>query len=273
MNMITVLGASGFIGSHLVERLRELNLNCYCPDRNEDLSSKNLGKVIYCIGLTADFRSRPFDTVTAHVCKLVEILQECRFDSLLYLSSTRLYKSIQGTAKEEDEIRVNPLDDNELYNISKAMGESLTLACGKKARIARISNVYGNDFSSNNFLSAVIKEALHTKKVMLRTSFESAKDYISVDDVVDILIRIATQGRHRVYNLASGTNVSNLELMKRIGDITGCQFTVAPNAETMTFPKISIQRIKEEFNFVPPNVLNDIAKLVEVYRTQEGLQK
>ena len=76
MNVFTVLGACGFIGSHLAERLREANVKPSCPSRDEDLSGKNLGKVIFCIGLTGDFRARPFDTVTAHVCRLVEILQQ-----------------------------------------------------------------------------------------------------------------------------------------------------------------------------------------------------
>jgi len=118
MNTITVLGSSGFIGSHLVNKLRELNVSYYCPSREEDLTKKNLGDVIYCIGLTADFRSRPFDTVTAHVCKLLTILQECRFDSLLYLSSTRLYmyESILTRAKEESGIITNSMRVSDLYN-------------------------------------------------------------------------------------------------------------------------------------------------------------
>lgn len=264
---ITILGASGFIGSHLVTQLREEQINYWAPDRDDfAIYKRHLGHVIYCIGLTADFRSRPFDTVVAHVCKLLKILQDCRFDSLLYLSSTRLYKSTIGIAKEEDEIRVNPLSFDDLYNISKAMGESLSLACEKKTRIVRISNVYGGDFASNNFLSAVIKEAILTKRVILRTSLQSAKDYISINDVVDMLIKIATNGRHQIYNLASGTNVSNIELMEKISNQTGCQVEVAPDALTIIFPKISIQRIREEFNFTPSNVLDDIDKLVETYR-------
>ncbi len=273
MSMITVLGSSGFIGSHLVKKLRERNQSCYCPSRIKDLSKKDLGDVIYCIGVTADFRSRPFETVTAHVCKLLKILQECTFDSLIYLSSTRLYKSTLKIAEEQDEIRVKPMNFSDLYNISKAMGESLTAACDRKTRIVRISNVYGDDFASNNFLSAVIKKAVSTKRVTLKTSLKSAKDYINVDDVVDILIQIATGSRHQIYNLASGKNVSNLELMEKVSSLTDCQVEVAPDAQTIIFPKISIQRIIEEFNFSPSNLLDDIDELVEAYKIHEGLQR
>src|SRR5437764_55398 len=130
--MITVLGASGFIGSHLVKRLGELEIECFAPRRDEKLSTKNLGDIIYCIGLTADFRSRPFDTVNAHVCKLLEVLRDSTFDSLLYVSSTRLYGTHLQTAREEDSLQFAPLDPTDIFSLSKAMGESLSFASGKK---------------------------------------------------------------------------------------------------------------------------------------------
>src|SRR5688500_5975918 len=89
--MITVLGASGFIGSRLVSQLAATGAEYQAVGRNEALPAGPLGHVIYCIGLTADFRSRPLNTVEAHVCKLLEVLRKCDFESLLYLSSTRLY--------------------------------------------------------------------------------------------------------------------------------------------------------------------------------------
>jgi hypothetical protein len=113
--MITVLGASGFIGSHLVKRLEERGIPCNAPGRDQTISTGNAGDVIYCIGLTSDFRSRPFDTVRAHVCKLLEVLQDWEFDSLLYVSSTRLYRSDMPEAREEDSFQFNSLNPSDLY--------------------------------------------------------------------------------------------------------------------------------------------------------------
>ena len=268
--MITVLGASGFIGQRLNARLEELKLERYAPARDEKVAGKKLGDVIYCIGLTADFRDRPFDTVEAHVCKLVEVLRDSDFDSLLYLSSTRLYQTEDSTS-EENALRVEPLNHSDLYNISKAMGESLALNCGRKTRVARISNTYGSDFASVNFLSTLIRDAVNKQKLVLQTSAASAKDYVSVSDVVDGLINIATKGRQRIYNLASGINVSNGELVASLRALTGCEVEFSPGAPTSSFPQINIERMQNEFNYTPSQVLNDMAHLVNLYRDNEGI--
>jgi nucleoside-diphosphate-sugar epimerase len=269
--MITILGASGFIGQRLNERLGELNLERYAPDRAEDLAGKHLGDVIYCIGLTADFRSRPFDTVEAHVCKLLQVLRNSSFDSLLYLSSTRLYGTHGESTTEERALRIEPLSQSDLYNASKAMGESLALNSGGKVRIARISNVYGGDFASANFLTTIIRDAVSKKKIVLQTSDASEKDYISVDDVVAGLIKIATGGRERIYNLASGSNTSNGQLVESLRSLTGCAVEVLPGAPTVSFPPIDIDRMRSEFNFKPAHVLDDLAGLVSMYKENEGI--
>jgi nucleoside-diphosphate-sugar epimerase len=268
--MITVLGASGFIGSHLVRRLEELGMPFDAPRRDQTIFNGNAGHLIYCIGLTADFRSRPFDTARAHVCKLLEVLQEVEFDSLLYLSSTRLYGAGMSEAREEDSFRFNSLNPGDLYNISKAMGESLSLACGKNTRVVRLSNVYGDDLTSDNFLPSVIKEALSEGNVILRTSADSTKDYVNIRDVVDGLINIATKGKQTIYNLASGVNVTNQQLMDRISQLTGCSVEFEQEAPAIRFPPINIDRMRTEFEFQPSNVLADIPTLLESYGGRGG---
>ncbi len=264
--MITVLGASGFIGSHLVTRLQQQEITHSAPGRGENLTGMNLGDVIYCIGLTADFRARPLDTVQAHVCHLLEVIRFCKFDSLLYLSSTRLYHRGKSPAQEEDALQVTPSDPSDLYNISKAMGEALVHSCERKVRIARISNVYGgNFFSSDNFLNSIIRAALSENKVVLHTALDSEKDYVYIDDVIDVLLKIATRGTRAVYNVASGTNVTNHELMDTIRRLTGCAVEATSDAETIKFPHISIERIMSEFSFAPSPMLQNLKGVIGLY--------
>ena len=81
--MITVLGASGFIGSQLVKALEAGGWDYQAVGRTDTLPNKNLGNVIYCIGVTADFRWRLLDAVEAHVCYLLEVIRNQQFESLL----------------------------------------------------------------------------------------------------------------------------------------------------------------------------------------------
>ena len=270
MNLITVLGASGFIGSHLVTTLQARGAEHIALGRADSLPDRNLGDVIFSIGLTADFRAQPLETVEAHVCRLREVLQSCEFDSLTYLSSTRIYGHASETTEETDSLPVNPNEPDELYNISKLMGESLALSSGKNARVVRLSNVYGDDFSSGNFLSTIIGEAISNHRIVLRTAPESAKDYISVDDVVRVLLEIVARGSERVYNVASGENLTNAKLAAAIRKITGCSIEFVPGAPCVTFPQIDIARIRSEFDFAPRALLDDLSNLIASYRAAIG---
>src|SRR5580765_2879226 len=117
--MITVIGASGLIGGSLCQRLRERSIEYYAPDRSAALTERGLGQVIYCAGVTADFRNRIFDTVDAHVCSLLTLLKYSEFDALVYVSSTRLYGARPGLASESDGLSANPQLPDHVYNISK----------------------------------------------------------------------------------------------------------------------------------------------------------
>ncbi|HSK62685.1 MAG TPA: NAD(P)-dependent oxidoreductase [Pyrinomonadaceae bacterium] len=267
--MITILGASGFIGSHLADKLGQLHFDVHAIRRGEPIPQRNLGDVIYCIGVTADFRSRTFATVESHVCALLDVARTCNFESLLYLSSTRLYAGNDSTA-EEQPLRVRPHNPDDLYNISKAMGESIALNCGRPARVARIANVYGPDFTSANFLPSILKQAASGETIVLQTAPESAKDYISVADVVDGLIQIATKGQQQIYNLASGVNVSHREIAETLQRSTGCAVEFATAAPEIKSPPINIDRMRSEFNFAAASILDDLPQLVQLYRANRS---
>ena len=103
----TVFGATGFIGANLVAHLSRRGHEVRCPKRDLPIEAgDHLGHVIYAIGLTANFRSRPYETVEAHVGLLSRLLQTSCFDSWLYLSSTRVYAGLLGASKVDEEVRI-----------------------------------------------------------------------------------------------------------------------------------------------------------------------
>ena len=166
----TVFGGSGFIGRQLVDYLEEHGHQVFAIRRGViPDSNRELGHVIYAIGLTGDFRSRPFDTVEAHVCQLSKLLRVCNFESWLYLSSTRIYSGLPSGIIATEEIAVPMMTNaDNLYDLSKMLGESLCITQeAKNVRVARLSNVYGRGQSTQTFLGSILNELRMTNTVII----------------------------------------------------------------------------------------------------------
>lgn len=249
MTQCTVLGASGYIGRRLVAYLRAQGHAVWAPGRGETgVFAKDLGHVFYCAGLTGNFRERPFETMQAHAGFLADVLQRARFESLLYLSSTRVYMGAQRT-DEEVPLQVVPHDPSYLYNLSKLAGEALCHSCGRsQVRVARLSNVVGPGMSpqSGNLVADLVQQA-RAGHIVLRTAAQSAKDYVHVDDVVDWLARIALHGRFSTYNVASGLQTTHAEWLELLGARFGASAEVLADAPMQSFPAIDVERLKAEF--------------------------
>ena len=266
----TILGASGFIGSNIVAYLKQKNYTCFCPPRDYVFQKKEpLGHLIYCIGLTSDFRQKPFETIEAHVCKLNNILQTVKYDSFLYLSSTRVYSGVTEGLENKD-LQVNPHDFSDLYNISKIMGESICLLVDNPmVRVVRLSNVVGEDFSSGNFLFSLIKDAVEKKLVTLYQPMNIERDFILIDDVLDQIEKIVMKGQKRMYNLAAGKNISNKDILTELERITGCVIEAGKVKERLVFPRIDTTNLKKEFSFNPRDVFSQIKYLISNYQKQK----
>ncbi len=259
----TIFGANGFIGSNLIKHLESQGIKCNVINVNDSKAfNKPLGHIIYAIGITSDFRKKPLETVKAHVCLLEDVLEKARFDSFLYLSSTRVYSNLSST-KEESSLLVEPVKFSDIYNISKIMGESMCFSFdNKNIRVVRLSNVVGNNPDSDDFLPSIIKDAISKKNLILHTSSSSEKDYIHIDDVVKILPKISQMGKHRIYNIASGENTKVKEIIDEIKMITGSEVHYAPDAIEQSFPEINIRRVKEEFDFKPSHFLIKLKDMI-----------
>lgn len=261
MTRITVLGGSGYIGHHLVSHLEALGVEIWAPTRgSEEIFRRDLGHVIYAIGLTADFRSKPFDTVEAHVSYLARVLKHASFRSLLYLSSTRVYSRCQ-IAAEDSPIVVQPGDASDLYNLSKLMGESVALNCGREGvRIARVSNVVGGLEPSDSFLTSLVNEA-RAGEICLQTAASSRKDYLHIDDAVRMLYLLATRGECSIYNVASGVQLTHGEWAQALRKKFGCTVSATNLALDVSFPEIQITRFVEEFSFHPGPAIRAISDI------------
>lgn len=267
----SVFGSNGFIGSNVVQHLIKNNFEYKTPDiKKDNLLNEDLGHVIYCLGITNVLKN-PYRAVDAHVCMLKKILEKGKFDSFLYLSSTRIYNN-NSVTNEETDILVNPLNQNELYNISKILGESICVASGREnVRIVRLSNVTGNNFFSHLFIPSIIRDAVEKNEITLHSTLDSEKDYIHINDVVQLLLEIIIRGKYTTYNIANGINTKSKEILDEISRVTNCKIKVVENGKYSSTPKISIERIREEFDFQPKSIISKLENIIKSY--QEYISK
>jgi len=207
------------------------------------------GPVIYAIGLTADFRSRPHATAEAHIGLLSTVMQRPGVEQLLYLSSTRVY----GRSGSTDETAALPClssDPSDLYNLSKLMGEALVLQDPRPGfKVARLSNVLGPEQPAGTFVGALLAEGAQGGLVTIQQPASTEKDYVALEDVARLLPLIAERGSERIYNLGSGRNTSHSQVAAWLRR-QGLNVRFAPSsaaAPGLSFPTLCIARLAAEF--------------------------
>jgi nucleoside-diphosphate-sugar epimerase len=215
MSAYTVIGATGFIGARVVRRLRAAGAEVYAPARGDPaLFERDLGRVFYCAGLTGDYREKPFEAVEAHVSFLARVLQNARYERLVYLSSTRLYDSLGGgDGMEGAALPLRPSDPGHVYELSKALGENLALnQSGGRGSAARVAYVFDWEPGAAGFLSEWLAAARNGRRIDLDSGPSFARDYIHVDDVADGLKAMLDVDGAGLVNLASGRVLSNRDI-------------------------------------------------------------
>lgn len=264
---VSIAGASGFIGSSLVSELKEAGINPLIIKRN-DLQSKppsgGWGTLIWAAGLTADFRSRPFDTISAHVSDLNNLLRLGKVNRLVYLSSTRVYQRNSNT-DERNSIAVLPTDPSDIYNLSKLLGESLSLSSGiAEVAIARLSNIVGpGEIARKTFLGSICRDA-KKGKINLQSAASSTKDYLWIDDAARILSALALDNFCGIMNVASGRQTTHCEWAESICNETGATLSVSPKAAEISFPKIENSMMLNRYGAPKTVPLSQIKQLFKL---------
>ncbi len=269
----TVLGAEGFIGSNLINHLSKDGSRIYAPKKNtSDLMKVQHGHIIYCIGLTSDFRRRPLDTMQAHVCILRELLERVEFKSLTYLSSTRVYHGSSST-KESDKLSMNPENIEDLYGISKLAGESLCHHSGRQnVKIVRLSNIVGYRKDSDLFIDQLLHEIANHNTLTLKSSLLSRKDYLYIDDAVNAIASLALTNNTGCFNVAYGNNISNQTIIDQLNENFDFKLTIEKNAPVIDFPIINTEKIRKTIHFNPSPFSDYFSEFINCYKERKGIK-
>ncbi|WP_277053986.1 NAD-dependent epimerase/dehydratase family protein [Pseudoalteromonas marina] len=264
MQKVTIIGASGFVGSNLTKFLLSLGYDVYSPSRDELMElNGDLGVVIYSVGYgVCDSLINKAKVIDANITQFVSLLSRCTFSRLIYFSSTRVYLGLNDSASHNS-FKVEIEDCRKLFNLSKLVAEELCLSLDN-AIIVRPSNIYGTALKSPLFLPSIVRNAIKKSHIDMYVTPSYEKDYISVEDVCMLIEKLISTKKlkNKIYNLASGENTTSKSISDVIEAETGAEVLWHDVKNEDYFPVTDIYNIVSEFDFKPKSVLADLKKMI-----------
>ncbi len=257
MRSILVTGGSGFLGSHLCDRLIQRGDEVICVDNFFTGRKANIAHLIghrrfevvrhdivhplyveveqiynlACPASPVAYQYNPIKTIKTSSVGMVNILglaKRCGA-RILQASTSEVYGDPQVHPQTEEYWgHVNPLGPRSCYDEGKRIAESLCmnyrLAHNLEVRIVRIFNTYGPRMDPNDgrVISNFITQALRGEPLTIYGDGQQTRSFCYVDDLIEGMIRIMDQGDDvGPINLGNPNEVTMLELAERVLRVTG----------------------------------------------------
>ncbi|WGD55346.1 NAD-dependent epimerase/dehydratase family protein [Bradyrhizobium sp. CB1650] len=221
-----VTGATGFIGRHLVEKLRRAGNVVHALSRStgfdlvhDELPLDGIDHVYHLAGQTfvPQAWSNPIDFHLVNAHGTVRVLDQCRRNgvSVTYASAYVYGNPATLPIREDADVRLN-----NPYAFSKYAGEE---ACrfysnifNLPVTIFRIFNVFGPGQDDRFLIPMIMRQVRDPKVAIIEVAdLSPRRDYVYVDDVSEALL-LSPRLLGGTYNVGSGRSYSVEELVQKI---------------------------------------------------------
>ena len=286
MTISIVTGGAGFIGSHIVEKLKRLDHMVVVIDNeysdndnfhwrkdtlnvNIDITDyKALKKAFtgadYIFHLAAEARIGPaiknplnaLNINTMGTCNVLQCAREVGAKKVLYSSTSSGYG-----LNEAPNVETQPDDCLNPYSVSKIAGEKLcrmyTDLYGLNTIILRYFNVFGERAPRKGQYAPVtgifLRQKAAGEPLTIVGDGEQRRDYIYVEDVANANVMAAISNPDddaygQVYNVGSGKNYSVNEIASFISDDT---INIPPRIGEARNSLANIDKIQKTFAWKP----------------------
>lgn len=278
MNKILVTGSSGFIGSTLVNRLRDsgyqvTGFNSTHGDialesvfSNYDLSGYKHIFHLAAKTYVPDSWQYPSEFNRTNVLGTSNVLDLCRkFGVRMTYVSAYVYGVPENLPVKESD----PVNPNNPYALSKFLAEKLcefyTNYYNLDVTILRLFNVYGPGQKVHFLIPAVITQLEHDQIVV--QDMEPRRDYVYIDDVVHALCKsMEAPDGYNIYNIGSGYSLSVRDVINNILETAGKDIALHcnENSRSNEIPDVyaSIEKAESELDWIPETSFSEGIKKI-----------
>lgn len=244
VSYILLTGGTGFLGSHILNKLIESNYPVIVLVRK----TSGLEKIAHLSGKYASFvindsgsnMSSLFEqyNINTIIHTATEYGRESSIASILETNVIFPLKLIEEGIKHKLGFFINTdsffskdqnLNSSYLnhYARSKKIFKDLLLDFSKSLNVAslQLEHVYGENDSNRKFFTGLLEKLLSDSKEVDLTSGSQKRDFIYVDDVVDAFLKIlenrSTLNGFNEFEVGTGSSVSVREFVEEIARISG----------------------------------------------------
>ena len=232
---LSIIGGSGFIGTHLCKQLETLNIDFEIVDLkvSNDYPKKTIvadirnlktlrqsinGDVIIHLAAvhTDDIREKKvyFETNVDGTSNILKVCEEKNIQSVIFTSSVAVYGFAQPNADETS--KTKPFN---YYGESKLEAEKLLTnwyeknSFNKKLTIIRPTVIFGENNRGNLFK---LMESIYLKKFLMIGSGKNIKSIAYVKNLVDFIVFSLNLKKFQIFNYIDKPDLKLIQLIKMI---------------------------------------------------------
>lgn len=255
MKTILVTGGTGFLGSHLCEKLLELGNYVICLDNNFTGSLDNIAHLrsnpkfefirhdvtkeifievdqIYhlaCPASPKNYQYNSIKTIKTNILGTLNMLGLAKRTKarILLTSTSEVYGDPQISPQVEEYWgNVNPIGIRSCYDEGKRLAETLMMEyhrnCGVDTRIVRIFNTYGPRLQKDDgrVVSNFIVQALQNKPITVYGDGSQTRSFCYVDDQINGLIKLMDSDYNLPVNIGNPHEITVKEIAEIIVKLT-----------------------------------------------------
>ncbi|MBN1689192.1 MAG: SDR family oxidoreductase [Candidatus Omnitrophica bacterium] len=304
---VLVTGGAGFLGSHLCEVFLQRdfqviamdnlitgnlrNIESFRKDRRfrlirHDVSKKihYRGKLDYVLHFASpaspiDYANLPIQTLKVGALGTHNALGLAKAKNAVFAlaSTSEVYGDpLVHPQKEDYWGNVNPVGPRGVYDEAKRFAEAITMAYYNvhkvDVKIVRIFNTFGPRMRLNDgrAIPAFISSALKNEPIPVFGNGKQTRSFCYVKDLVEGILRVIFSDLHEPVNMGNPTEMTILELAKKIIRLTESRSVIEHHALPMDDPKVrqpDISRAKKILQWEPQIALEEgLRKTIDYFR-------